>query len=429
MGTTVAGNRHAGTVYIERQYVWAQGLGGDYQEVELFEEDGFYAYQFNPLYDQRDDGVWAVEFYFYYHKPDTQAFWTYVYDPDRYYIVPFLAWYYDEGNVGQFGGLCSDAPKISLVGRESGWIHVTLHMDEAIYGQYVTSQGTIGQNPLYFGVYSPLLNFCYDSSLSDGGPVVPYHLEFGSGDDEDYEMYDYLTGGYMEDLYWRRRTQGMYPSFYITYRDVTPESFAYSVNEAAVMNVTSGIARKAEFKKLLQEIKAALGTPQRNLLAKRNCGNEDVSFTDLFSRRQDYKRLFEEAENMDSLCNRKHGMCKDLIDSVIDEDISEKYLLLMRQAASENVISDSTAKKARWFRQLETMPGIETEVERQQILFRALENQINVSALPFASRLFFRTVQTVMRFWDWLRGKIREANNVASFYCPIWTEIELECRI
>ena len=44
-------------------------------------------------------------------------------------------------------------------------------------------------------------------------------------------------------------------------------------------------------------------------------------------------------------------------------------------------------------------------------------------------RLFFRTVQTVMTFWDWQRGKIREANNVVTFFCPIHLEIEMECRI
>ncbi|MBS7266852.1 MAG: hypothetical protein SPK18_04945 [Treponema sp.] len=430
MGTTIAGNQHIGTNTKKMQYVWAPGLGGDNLEVELYEQDGIFTYQFNPTYDQRDDGVLAVEFYYYYRKPTTQAFWDYCYYADDFYIYPFLAWYDDtSSDGGKWGGIISlDSQKISLVGRESGWIHVTLHVEEYIWGRF-TSNGKNFDNTLYIGIYSPLLVLCWDNSVSGSDTIIPYELNWDFEEYEDWSVYELMTQGYLEDCYYYRRQINVYPTFYITYRDVTPESFAYSVNETSVMNVTSGITKKGIYKKLLQDIKAAVGTSERKLLVKRNGGIDAVSFTDLFSRRQDYKRLFEEAENLSSLCNRKHGLCKELADSVIDDDVTDKYLLLMRSAESENLISDSTSKKAQWYRQLEIDPGIESVVERQQILFRALENQIDVSALPFASRLFFRTVQTVMSFWDLLRGKIQEANNVASFYCPIWTEIEMECRI
>ena len=66
MGTTIAGNQHIGTNYKKMQYVWAPGLDGDNLEVERYEEDYIFVYQFNPLHDQRDDGVLAVEFYYYY---------------------------------------------------------------------------------------------------------------------------------------------------------------------------------------------------------------------------------------------------------------------------------------------------------------------------------------------------------------------------
>lgn len=430
MGTTIAGNQHIGTNTKKMQYVWAPGLGGDNLEVELYEQDGIFTYQFNPTYDQRDDGVLAVEFYYYYRKPTTQAFWDYCYYADDFYIYPFLAWYDDtSSDGGKWGGIISlDSQKISLVGRESGWIHVTLHVEEYIWGRF-TSNGKNFDNTLYIGIYSPLLVLCWDNSVSGSDTIIPYELNWDFEEYEDWSVYELMTQGYLEDCYYYRRQINVYPTFYITYRDVTPESFAYSVNETSVMNVTSEITKKGIYKKLLQDIKAAVGTSERKLLVKRNGGIDAVSFTDLFSRRQDYKRLFEEAENLSSLCNRKHGLCKELADSVIDDDVTDKYLLLMRSAESENLISDSTSKKAQWYRQLEIDPGIESVVERQQILFRALENQIDVSALPFASRLFFRTVQTVMSFWDLLRGKIQEANNVASFYCPIWTEIEMECRI
>ena len=387
MGTTIAGNQHVGTNTKKMQYVWAPGLGGDNLEVELYEEDRIFVYQFNPLYDQRDDGVLAVEFYYYYRKPTTSDFWTYCYDPDNYYIYPFLAWYDDEAaDGGKWGGITTiDSEKISLVGRDSGWIHVTLHVEEYIWGRF-TSNGRTYDNAIYVGIYSPIPVFCWDTSSSYSQNVTPYELNWDFEEYEDESVYDILTGGNLEDCYLSRTRINDYPTFYITYRDVTPESFAYSVNETAVMNVSSGISKKSVYKKLLQDVKAACGIANRRLIVNRTVSKEGVSFTDVFFRRQDYKRIFEDAANSLASCERKHGMCKGLFSSVVDDDFFESHLLLMRNAASENVTEDYISKKAEWFRRLEIRSEIDSDVERRQVLFRAMENTIDISALPFASR-------------------------------------------
>ena len=430
MGTTIAGNQHIGTNTKKMQYVWAPGLGGDNLEVELYEEDRIFVYQFNPTYDQRDDGVLAVEFYYYYRKPTTSDFWTYCYDPDNYYIYPFLAWYDDEAaDGGKWGGITTiDSEKISLVGRDSGWIHVTLHVEEYIWGRF-TSNGRTYDNAIYVGIYSPIPVFCWDTSSSYSQNVTPYELNWDFEEYEDESVYDILTGGNLEDCYLSRTRINDYPTFYITYRDVTPESFAYSVNETAVMNVSSGISKKSVYKKLLQDVKAACGVANRRLIVNRTASKEAVSFTDFFFRRQDYKRIFEDAANSLAACERKHGMSKGLFGSVSENDYFDSHLLFMRNAASENVTEAYISKKAEWYRRLEIRPEIDSDVERQQVLFRAMENTIDISALPFASRLFFRAVETVACFWDWLRGKIREANNVVSFFCPVDLEIKVTCKI
>ena len=432
MGTTIAGNQHIGTNSKKMQYVWAPGLGGDNLEVELYEEDRIFVYQFNPTYDQRDDGVLAVEFYYYYRKPTTQAFWDYCYDPDYFYIYPFIASYNDDsrwGKVGKWEGIITwDSKKISLVGRDSGWIHVTLHVEEYIWGRF-TSNGVTHDNALYIGLYSPIPVFCWDTSSSYSQNVTPYEINWDYEEYEDWSVYELMTQGYLEDCYLSRTSINDYPTFYITYRDVTPESFAYSVNETAVMNVSSGISKKSVYKKLLQDVKAACGVANRRLIAKREAPKEAVSLTDVSFRRQDYKRIFGDAANSLAACERKHCMCKGLFSSVVDEDFFESHLLFMRNAASENVTEDYISKKAEWFRRLEIRPEINSDVERQQVLFRAMDNTIDISALPFASRLFFRAVETVAGFWDWLRGKIREANNVVSFFCPVDLEIKVTCKI
>ena len=350
MGTTIAGNQHIGTNYKKLQYIWASGIGGTNAEVELYEEDRIFVYQFYPTYDQRDDGVLAVEFYYYYRKPTTQEFWDYCYDADYYYIYPFLAWYDDEeADGGKWGGIISyDSQKISLVGRDSGWIHVTLHVEEYIWGKFVNTQGKIINNNIYIGIYSPLPVFVWDNSVSGSDTIIPYEIMWDFEEYEDESVYDLLTGGYLEECYWKRKVINDYPSFYITYRDVTPEAFNYAVMETAVMNVTSGVSKKSVYKKIFADVQTACGTTDRKL---------------------DY------------------------------------------------------------IRRLYTVPNVETELVRKQVLFRSLMSESDFTARPFVSRLFLRTVQNVVGFWDWLRGKIRDANNVITLFCPIHTEITLECRI
>lgn len=77
----------------------------------------------------------------------------------------------------------------------------------------------------------------------------------------------------------------------------------------------------------------------------------------------------------------------------------------------------------------ESLVDDEETVTRWGESFRGFTDEIEIEALPFASRLFFRTIQTVMGLWDWLRGKIREANNVVTLYSPMDLKITLESKI
>ena len=552
MGTTIAGNQHIGSNYKKKQYIWKQGLGGINAEVELYEQDRIFAYQFNPPYDQRDDGVLAVEFYYYYRKPTTNEFWTYCYDPNSYYIYPFLAWYDNKAaDGGKWGGISTtDSAKISLAGRDSGWIHVTLHVDEYIWGRY-TSNGKTYDNPIYAGIYSPLPVFCWDTSSSYGQNVTPYEINWNFEEYEDESVYDLLTGGYLEDCYDSRSRINDYPTFYITYRDVTPESIAYCVNETAVMNVSSSLSKKANFKKMLAEIKAACDADSRTLAARRNGGRDLFSVSANSSKKENFKRSFFEndnavcvhtkkqslfksiTENPDvmswecrklgikktcasslkstcvqtrkqslfknitekpdvisrenrklgiklsafyenlipssnayrmlaikktfasitqstssfvrrlwfirnklteflqpvSLLSRKNHLKTDAFSSLLFDDEHNSRMFFYRPGVSENQVTDGTDRKVDWKRRLEFSTDVETEAVRKQVLFRFEKSEIAFATRAFASRLFFRTVQSIVSFWDWLRGKIREANNVVTFFCPINLEINFECRI
>ena len=152
--------------------------------------------------------------------------------------------------------------------------------------------------------------------------------------------------------------------------------------------------------------------------------------TSSFLRRLCYNRnnLTENPHPVSSLF-RSHHLKTEASSSLVFDDEHNSRMVFNRFGLSEYQISDSSERKVDWKRLLEITPDAESEVIRQQVLFRSMMSESDFTARPFASRLFFRTVQSVASFWDWLRGKIREANNVKSFYCPIWTEIEMECRI
>ena len=110
-------------------------------------------------------------------------------------------------------------------------------------------------------------------------------------------------------------------------------------------------------------------------------------------------------------------------------DSLQQLLLIIRSMFSGAGIWDSSSHVADYKRLPKSVVDDEELIIHSGDNFRRFTDEVDFKALPFASRLFFRTVQTVMNFWDWLRGKIREANNVVSLFCPVHLEIELECKI
>ena len=259
--------------------------------------------------------------------------------------------------------------------------------------------------------------------------MVPYEIDWDFEEYEDEELYDLLTGGNLEDCYWRRRVITDYPTFYITYRDVTPEAFNYAVTEEAVMNVTSGVIRKSVYKKILSEVKAACGTANRKLLAKRNLAGASVTATDNHFWQTIFKRIFSDNQSVTSQSFRNHSMRKSVPSILSGTSSNQNGMLFFRGNESDVQFSDSSSKKISYIRKLLPDPNVESEVLRKQVLFRNLMSESDFTARPFASRLFFRTVQTVVGFWDWLRGKIREANNVVTLYSPMDLEITIKSKI
>ena len=112
-------------------------------------------------------------------------------------------------------------------------------------------------------------------------------------------------------------------------------------------------------------------------------------------------------------------------ENIVFLDSVQKLLLLIRSCLSGFYSSDSTSHIANYKKEIETTAGNYENLTRFGENKRSFEDEAEIVARPFASRIFFRTVETVMSFWDWLRGKIREANNVVTLFTPVVLEITL----
>ena len=110
-------------------------------------------------------------------------------------------------------------------------------------------------------------------------------------------------------------------------------------------------------------------------------------------------------------------------------EAARRFLFVIRSLILTKEINDSFTHKTVYKKLVQEHTENTDAISKKGHSIRNIESTVDAQTIPFASRLFFRTVQTVSDFWDWVRGKIREANNVVTLFCPIATEIELECKI
>ncbi|WP_222864157.1 hypothetical protein [Treponema sp. Marseille-Q3903] len=157
--------------------------------------------------------------------------------------------------------------------------------------------------------------------------------------------------------------------------------------------------------------------------------SDSKNFSDDFDKRSFFFRRHEDQEGITARNSRSNRMKKEYSDGCSFSDSLQQLLLIIRSVFSNGDALDSSSHVADYKRLPESVVDDKELIIRSGDNFRSFIDEVDFEALPFASRLFFRTVQTVISVWDWLRGKIREANNVVTLFCPIADEITLECRI
>ena len=166
---------------------------------------------------------------------------------------------------------------------------------------------------------------------------------------------------------------------------------------------------------------------RKNIQRRQNSAG--AGFTDTHSKNLDYARMLETNGTVRTENYRALDMRVEKADSFSLSDAWNYFLRVIRSCFSYNNLLENQSHIVDYKRMPKSVVDDEESIIRWGDNFRSFSDDIEFEASPFASRLFFRTVQTVMSLWDWLRGKIREANNVVTLFCPIHLEIEMECRI
>ena len=317
----------------------------------------------------------TVTIFYYCLAPTSSWFWDYNYGVNYTPVVPVVFAADSEWKLTQ----CLNASfnEISLTGQSNGWksFNVTL------------TRKLVEGERIVFGLYSDILGYTSTGEIEDSETTMSYFYWTRAHRRDYANQISYVSS---QDFISQQRN--IFNDYeiceYLQYEN-EPDGFFYTRSVVGNVGAFGGFTRRS------------LGA-KRSLLG--NVAGSDSAVRIL-------RKVILKTEAV------------GFYDSV------QKLLLILRSCFSAGSLSESISNKSTYKRLTES------SIENQEVLlrhgdnFRAFTDEANIEDVPFASRLFFRTVQTVLGFWDWLRGKIREANNVVSLFCPVHLEIELECKI
>lgn len=376
----------------------------------------------------------TVTIVFYYYAPASEWYWDYNYGVNYYPVVPVV--FAADSNWQLTQCLNASFYETSFVGQANGWksLNVTL------------TRKLVKDERIVFGVYSDLHGYASNGEVEDPNTTMSYFYWTRAHRRDYASQIAYISSP--EFINQQRNISNDYEiSLYLQYENEI-ESVAYTRTVLGNVRAASANTRKLVWKRSITSLWNLSSRLSRKTVWKRNSSSDGVlsagafssnhmfrfaSDSKLFSDSTD-KRIFffrshDEQEEITARNYRANRMKIENADGVSFGDSLQQLLLIIRSMFSGAGIWDSSSHVADYRRLPESFVDNEELIIRSGDNFRSFTDKVDFDALPFASRLFFRTIQTIMSFWDWLRGKIREANNVVTLFCPIADEITLECKI
>lgn len=200
------------------------------------------------------------------------------------------------------------------------------------------------------------------------------------------------------------------------------------ISKSENLPATSLVNRYAKLKTQCESVFETQDSCSRANKMKRE-SSARFGFSEAISKRIQFSRLLETPGNLSSRTSRINRMKIEKSEGFSLSDNLQQLLFIIRSCFSSADSLGSLNHIADYKRMPKSIVDDEESIIRWGESYRSFADEVEFEARPFASRLFFRTVQTVMSLWDWLRGKIREANNVITLFSPIYTEVTLESKI
>ncbi len=317
----------------------------------------------------------TVTIYYYYLAPTSSWYWDYMYGDPYKPVIPVV--FAADANWQLTQCLNTSFVETSLTGQTNGWKAFTITL----------SRKLVEGERIVFGFYSDILGYTSTGEIEDSETTMSYFYWTRARRRDYASQISYISSP--EFISQQRNIFNDYEiCLYLEYEN-EPDGIAYSCSILGNVGTTAAFTG-------------------RSLRVERTLSNT--------------------AALSDSALRK---LCKIVLktESAGLSDSVQKLLLLIRSCFSNSGFSDVVARKADYKKTIAIFVENEEVISRWGENFRGFEDEVCVDAFPFASRLFFRAVESVMSFWDWLRGKIREANNVVTLYCPITFEIKLESKI
>ena len=376
----------------------------------------------------------TVTIYYYYYSPKSEWFWDWMYGDPYRPVVPVV--FAADSNWQLTQCLNASFFETSFTGQSDGWkaLNVTL------------TRKLVKNERIVFGVYSDILGYASTGEIDNFETTTSYfyysrarrenyasQIAYISSPDfisqqrnifNDYEICLYLQyENEIESVAYTRTVPGN-----VRATTANTRKLVWKRNIPSLWNLSSRLTRKSDWKRnTSSDGIISAGAFRSNHIFR--AASDSKSFSDLYDKRIFFFRSHEEQKEITSRNYRANRMKIENTDGVSFGDSLQQLLLIIRSMFSGAGIWDSSSHVADYKRLPKSVVDDEELIIRSGDNFRRFTDEVDFKALPFASRLFFRTVQTVINFWDWLRGKIREANNVVSLFCPVHLEIELECKI
>lgn len=312
----------------------------------------------------------TVTISFYYYAPTSEWYWDYNYGIPYKPIIPVI--FATDANWNLTECLNSSLSEVSLTGHTNGWVNISVSLIRKL----------VEGEKIFFGIYSDIIGFVGD--YIDDPDTTMCYLYWTRALRRDYNS----QIAYLSSPDFIRKQYGIFSDYeiciYLQYEN-EPDGLAYSYTVLGNVGAAARFSSRSLGAVRKPTGLCTLGSSNRRIAFFKFSKNESLGF----------------------------------LDSV------QKLLLLIRSCLSGFNSSDSTSRTADYKKEIESTAENSESLTRFGENKRCFEDEAEIVARPFASRIFYRTVETVMSFWDWLRGKIREANYVVTLYTPVFLEITL----